>query len=553
MKTSRRFGSLLLLGLLVGCGAASPEPEVPIVPPPVSQPKVAKTPPPVVLTTPDAPFRQKAPAADGSVTFVPPKIETLKLKNGLRVLFVERRDLPIVSVRVVIKGGAGDYDFKPGVASFMGSMLEQGAGKRSALEISDEYEAIGAQHGAGVDWDSAYVAVKVMSEHLERALDLLADVTLRPTFPEAEIERQKERRLGNLVQERRSAGAMAGNAVSATVFGRKHPYGHALVGREEDVKAVKKGALEGAYRTLFNAKHATLVVAGDVAKDDVIAKLEKAFGGWKPTAGAAPKAPATPKLSEKESRLVFVDLPKATQTQVLLAQPGAPFGSPDREVISVLNAILGGTFGSRINLNLREDKGITYGARSRFGLYRGAGSFTAGGAMAAKDGGGLAAATTVAIRELFAEVQKMRDVEVSDDELKNAKEQMKLAMPGRFETVSEVTSALEDLAVYDLPADDFGKRVARIEAVTAKDIKRVATDLLRPKAMKVVVVGDKAKLEADLDKLHLGPMDVRDATGEPVKADAPKKEEPSAAPSKTDTKPSAPKAGAPKKEPALKK
>lgn len=500
----------IALASFVGCGGADVEPQIPR-PVVTVPPKVAEAPPPAPRITPDAPFRAKAPAPDGEVTFVAPKVQAFKLKNGVRVLFVERRELPIVSVRVVVKGGAGDYAaLKPGVASFMGAMLEQGAGKRNALQISDDYEAIGAAHGAGLDWDSGFATFKVLSQHLEAALGILGDIVMQPTFPEDEVSRMRDRRLGALVQDRKNPGAMAGNAISATVFGRQHPYGHSMIGREDDVKAIKREALLKAYREIFSPKNATVIVAGDVTQADLQPKLEKAFGGWKNAGGPAPKAPPTPKENDKDPRLVVVDLPGATQSQVFLAQPGVPFSTPDRDAIQVMNAILGGTFGSRINMNLRERNAYTYGARTRFGLLRGAGSFTAGGAMKTET-------TIPAIRELFNEVGAMRDREVSAEELSNAKEQLKLAMPARFETVGEVTAALEDLAVYDLPLDDFDKRIARIEAVTAPDVKRVASSILKPKTMKVVVVGDKSKILSELDQLKLGALDQRDPYGDPIK------------------------------------
>jgi len=512
IRARHSLSALAIALVLAGCGpeGGSETPVVAPTPTVTAPPRAAEAPPPVRVT-PDAPFRDKAPAPEGTVTFVPPKIESFKLKNGLRVLFVERRELPVVSVRVAVKGGAGDYaDLKPGVASFMGAMLEQGAGKRSALQLSDDYEALGAQHGAGVDVDSGYVALKVLSQHLDAALAIFGEVVQSPTFPEEEITRLRERRLGALVADKKSPGAMAANAVSATVFGRQHPYGHSTTGREEDVKAIKRDALVKAYKEIFSPKNATIIVAGDVAKADLEAKLEKAFGGWKAAGGPAPKAPTTPKENEKAARLVLVDFPGATQSQVLLAQPGVAFSTPDRDAISVMNAILGGTFGSRINMNLREKNGYTYGARSRFGIHRGAGSFTAGGAMKTE-------ATVPAVRELFTELAAIRDRDVTAEELSAAKEQIKLTMPARFETVSDVTAALEDLAVYDLPLDDFAKRVARVEAVTAADVKRVARSILHPKTMKVVIVGDRAKISGELESLNLGAPDVRDPYGDPLK------------------------------------
>ena len=217
---------LLLSAGAVSCGGQAPLPPPPPAPAPVaSWPAVVQAAP--ARATPDAPFREAPPEAGPAVTWTPPVIESWSLSNGARVLFVERHDLPIVSVRVVTAAGAGERDgARPGATVFMGAMLEQGAGTRSALALSDEYEALGADHGASCDWDSCVVRAKVLASRLDGALERVADVALRPTFDAAEIERQRQRWLGNLKQEKNSPPAMAQNTLAAVVFGRQHPYGH---------------------------------------------------------------------------------------------------------------------------------------------------------------------------------------------------------------------------------------------------------------------------------------------------------------------------------------
>jgi zinc protease len=503
---------LLVTSVLVLAACAS----TPSLPPPPAAPPSVPLPPPAApvepprAETPDAPYRAAPPPADGSVVFTPPKIASFTLKNGVRVLMVERHELPIVAVRVVVKGGQGDFaSERPGVMSFVGAMLEQGTATRSALQISDEYEAIGAQHGAGIQWDSGGTSVKVLAEHLDKALAILADVVQKPAFPEAEIARLKARRVAALSLEKNSPPAMAANALAATVFGRAHPYGHSLTGREDDIKKVGRDELLKAYRRAFVPRNAAIVVAGDVTRKDLEPKLEAAFGAWK--GGPAP-ALATPKVttSKDAPRLVLVDRPGAPQTQVLLAEPGVAMSTPDRDALTVMNAILGGVFSSRINMNLREAHAYTYGARSRFSMRHGSGPFNAGGAIFADK-------TGPAIHELFTELTRMAQEDVKEEELADAKEFIKLGMPGRFETVTEVTGALEDLFVYDLPLDEYATRAQRIGAVTAADVKKAATAHIHPRTLKVIVVGDRAKLEAGLEPLHLGVAEVRDAFGDLVK------------------------------------
>jgi zinc protease len=425
------------------------------------------------------------------------------MPNGVHVLLAERHDLPIVSVRVASAVGAGDLPgARAGVVAFMGSMLEQGAGKRDALALSDEFEALGADHGAWCDWDSCGVRVKVLASRLPAAMDLLADVALRPTFPDAEFERLHKRMLGFLQQEKSSPGAMEQNALAAAVFGRAHPYGHSLHGSLADVEKLNRGDVERAYKGVFAPKSTTIVAAGDVTAADLKALLDARFGSWK---AAATPAQRLPPAVHAKARVVLVDAPGAAQSQVFLADEGAPESTPDRIPLGVMNAILGGMFSSRINLDLREAHAYTYGAHSRFGMRHGAGPFVAGGAI-------FAAHTVDAVKELLAQVTRIRDEPVTDQELADAKENAKLALPARFESVDEVTGALADVAVYGLPLDEYATRTARIDAVTAADVQRVAKKWLHPAALRIVVTGDREKLESGLSAL--GSVEVRDAYGD---------------------------------------
>ena len=387
------------LVLVAACGGA---------PAPVSPPPASPTPAPVasagntLRVTPDAPFRQKAPAPDGTVQFVAPKIAEAKLKNGLRVLIVERHDLPIVSARLVVSAGAGDVpDARPGVMSFLGSMLEQGTKKRSALQLSDDFDAIGAHHGAWVDWDSAGVSIRVLSERLDAGLELMADVALAPTFPEAEVERLRTRRITAIQAEKSSPGTIASNTTAAALFGRGHPYGHSITGEEGDAKKLTRAEIVRAYDRLFSPRNAALVVAGDVTAATLLPKLEATFGSWKAKPGAVTrKPPKTPAKAATDKRVVFVDRAGA-QSQIQLVRLGVPHSVKDREAFVIANAILGGMFSSRVNMNLREKHSYTYGARSYFAMRHGAGPFLVAAAVFADK-------TGPAIKEALNEPEGLR-------------------------------------------------------------------------------------------------------------------------------------------------
>jgi predicted Zn-dependent peptidase len=495
---------------LSACGGETPAPVAPKPQLPPLPPLPPET--PVPTETPDAPFRQQQPPANGKITFVAPKVVETQLKNGLRVLIVERHELPVVGVGLVVGAGAGDVDgARPGALSFLGGMIEQGTKKRSALQISDDFEAIGAQHGAWFDWDSGGVSVKVLSDKLDAALELMSDVALHPTFPDAEVERLRARRIAGIQSEKSSPGTMAQNALVATLFGRAHPYGHSLGGEESDAKKLTRAELVRVYERLFVPKNSAIVVAGDITKDALLPKLEATFGGGAWKGGATPishKGPKAPTKAATEKRIVLVDRAGA-QSQIQIVRPGVPYATKDRESIVVMNAILGGMFSSRINMNLREKNAYTYGARSYFAMRHGAGPFLVGGSVHAEK-------TVPAIKEVFNELEGLRRDGPTEDELALAKESIRLAMPGRFETAGDVASAVADLVVYDLPLDDFEKRLARIDAVTAADVKRVAGEYLKADAMTVVVVGGKATLAPQLETLGLGPFEERDAYGNPL-------------------------------------
>ena len=442
--------------------------------------------------------------------WIPPRIDSWKLSNGIRVLFVERHDLPIVSVRFVSTVGAGDLlGARPGTVAFMGAMLEQGAGKRDALTISDDYEVLGAEHGAACDWDACVASVKVLSSRVASALNVLSDVVVRPTFPGAEVERLRKRWLASFEQEKSSPPAIEQNALAAVVFGRADPYGHNLRGAPAYFEKLSRDEIEGVWRRAVRPASTALVVAGDVVPANLHAILQADFGQWPGGVAVRPVAPQPRRMpAGSDAPIVVVDVPGAAQSQVFVAEEGAAMSTPDRIPITVMNLILGGLFSSRINLDLREAHAYTYGAHSRFSFRHRAGPFVAGGAMFAEHTGD-------AVRELLAQIQRIRAEAVTAEELADAKEHAKLALPARFESVGDVTDALQEIAVYGLPLDEYASRAAQIDAVTEAEVQRVARQWLRPDAMRIVVTGDRAKIEKDLSSL--GRIEWADVYGDLVK------------------------------------
>jgi predicted Zn-dependent peptidase len=335
----------------------------------------------------------------------------------------------------------------------------------------------------------------------------VADIALRPTFPDPEIERVRKRWISGMQADRSNPPAMERNALAAALFGRAHPYGHGLRGESGTLEKLTRAEIDQAWHRAFVPRSSTIVVAGDVAEADLRALLEARFGKW--SGGAASRGHVAQAPRSTGPRVVLVDVPGAAQSQVYLAQQGAPFASPDRIPLGVMNLVLGGMFSSRINLELREAKAYTYGARSGFSMRHGAGPFSAGGAMFVEH-------TADSVKALLGQVTRLRDEAVTAEELADAKENAKLALPARFESVDDLAGALSDLAVYDLPLDDFATRASRIDAVTPADVQRVARKWLHPETMRIVVTGDRSKIEHELAAIVDGKIELRDAFGDPI-------------------------------------
>lgn len=501
----------VIFGLtLVGCVATQSTQPVPPPPdPPASSNQANTEKPPEWNANPDDSFRKNAPKPGPDVTFVPPNIQEQKLTNGIRVLYVERKDLPAVAIQIISDRGAEAST--QGVASFAATLLLSGTKTKSALQISDAFEALGAQYYSGADWDSVYLGAKVLNNHFSDAAGLLADILINPTFPKDEIERERSKRLTSLAQEIDSPGRLMGRALAEVLYPAKHAYSATLLGDEASLNAINSASLSAFHQQQIKPNHLTIAVSGNVSKDEVVKTLEKHFGSWRGVAPAA-TSPQTPAFDPKSPKIVIVDKPKAAQSNLVVASVGVGRSTPDFEALLILNTVLGGKFSSRLNLRLREELGITYGVGSRFDMRHGPGPFSAGGAIVTKS-------TAQGVKEIFAAIEKIRAEGISDEELADAKSYLIKQLPSRFESVGEMASTMTSLSLYGLPLDEFNHRAEKIQKLTKAQILDAAKKHLMPDQMKVVIVGDASVIKSDLEALKLGSIDVR----QPPKAPAPSK------------------------------
>jgi zinc protease len=354
--------------------------------------------------------------------------------------------------------------------------------------------------------DASTISTRALTQNFGAALDLVADVTLHPSFPADEIERQRVNRLGQLVQQRENANALAAKILATVLYGDAHPYGYTEVGTEASVKAMTREGMMAFWKQNFVPNNAALVVAGDITMAELRTLAEKSFGSWQ---RGTPVRPALTTPNTAPARVVIVDRPGAPQTQVRVVGIGAARSSPDFRPLQVMNTALGGLFSSRINMNLREAHGYTYGASSGFIFRKAPGPFQVAAGIRTD-------VTAPAVTEIFKEIRGMADAPMGADELKRAKDALANSLPGAFETSADAAASYSNVYIYDLGLDYYARYAESVNAITSEQALAVAKKYLVPDQLIVVVVGDRAKIEPELRKLNLGPVEIRDPEGKAI-------------------------------------
>ncbi len=456
----------------------------------------------------DAPWRADAPQAGPARPLNLPVPEIFKLQNGLTVMYTYRPGLPVVAANLVFNTGSGANPVdKPGLASFTANMLQQGTDTRNATQIADEAALLGTTLSSGANMDGSSVGASSLTKNFPGVLDLMSDIVLHPTFPPDEVERRRASRLAAFADDRGDPNVIVSRTGVSALFGPHSPFGYDNNGTEDSIKAMSRDDMMNFWKTHYVPKNAALVVAGSIAVDELKTLAESKFGSWQ---GGETSVPSTGTLEPTKAKIVIVDRPGAQQTMVRLLQMGVQRATPDYPVIEVMNSELGGLFSSRINLNLREEHGYTYGASSFFVYRRPLGYFGVGGGIRTD-------ATAPAVTEIFKEINRMIDTPMKPEELNLAKDSQSRSLPGMFETNGGAAGALSEIFMYNLARDYYEKLPERLNAVTAEDAEAVAKKYLHPDQMILVCVGDRAKIEPELLKLDLGAIEFRDADGKIVK------------------------------------
>lgn len=453
---------------------------------------------------PDATFRaQQPPPLAQQPQFQPPSPVQRKLKNGARVLIVENHALPLVAVDVrFLRGIDADPSEKPGLADFVADMVDEGTKSRSAEKLAEEIEDLAAHLGAGASLETTTVHLNCLTETLPKALELLADVVQNPAFRQEDVERVRSLKLTAIEQKKANPGALAGDEAAKILYGAGHPWGQPSGGTPESVGAIASADLAAFHAKWWVPNAAVISVAGDVQAAEIVRLLNQKFASWKPRKLPRLSLPAFPKLRRRE--IVALEKPGTTQAQVWVI--GRLFKATDPAAIPlrVANMTLGGLFTSRLNLNLREKHGYSYGVFSSLSLLRSSGTFSARGGIVAKN-------TVEAVAEYERELQGFSNGKVSDAELAAAKEALVRGLPAALETNDAVSGAMGNLVSLGLPLDYYRTFPARIGKVSQQDVKRVVTQWITPERWPVVIVGPVAQSKEALEKLNLGPVSISPA------------------------------------------
>ena len=439
--------------------------------------------------------RDRLPVPGPTRNFPFPAIEKSTLPNGLRVWTVHHTQVPLVAFTLLIRRGASsDPAGKDGLAAVTADMLDEGSGDRSAIEIHEALARLGAQFDTDIGSDATVTSVTVLSRFTRRALDLLSDVVVRPAIRDEDFSRVRQLRLHRLTQLRDMPGAVADRAFLKLLYGA-HPYGHSPIGSEASLASMQVDDARAFHARAIRPNVSTLIAVGDCDHAEMVRMAAEAFADW---TGNGDSETADSGPLPQAGRINVVPRPHAPQSELRIGQVSVARDTPDYHPLVVANTILGGQFVSRINLNLREDKGLTYGARTAFEFRRRSGPFVL--QVSVQTSG-----TAKAIEESLGEIAGIRGSRpVTAAELELGIAALTRGYARSFETGEQIGRGALQLALYELPDDYFEQFVPRVEQVTAEDVSRVMTQHLDPARLVTLVVGDLDVIGPDLARLGLG-------------------------------------------------
>jgi len=475
----------------------------------------------LVIGIASASWAQKAPtkpaAFDRTVTPAPgvapalrvPTWTSMKLTNGAQLVVSSRHNLPLVSVDINFVGGSDQYDpaNKPGVGEFSGAMLSEGTKTKSGDDISNALQLLGTGVRIGVSGEAGAISFLATTDKVERVLQIVEDMLVNASFPAEAIERYRARRLVALTQAKDRTNVIAARVFNKTVYGTAHPYGRFV--DEQSVQAISRDDIVNFAKTYFTPGHAIITVVGDVEPAAVRAMMDRVLAPWS-GGGSMPSFDYPTVTPPKATTIYLVDKPGAAQSSFLIGLPGPPRDTPDYYALEVLNTSLGGMFQSRLNADIREQKGYSYQVSSDFSYGKGPGAFRTGGDI-------VTAKTDSALIEFMSQLRAIRSTRpITDDELKMAEDNLVQSLPQQFSSVGAVNGSISDLYLEQLPQDYYQSYARNVRAVTKDDVTRVANKYIDIDHLAIVIVGDRKQIEQPLKATNVAPVVVLDLNGDPV-------------------------------------
>ncbi len=465
---------------------------------------------PVALGARQALDRSKIPPPGKTLELRVPTWTKTTLSNGADLIVSEKHDLPLVSFSLIVLGGSDQFEQadRRGLAGIAASMLSEGTTTRDGEALSNALQLLGTSINAGIGSESGSIGFVSMTGKFQPTLEILADMLLHSTFPAPALERIRAQRLVALTAGRAQPGAIARRVFPRVLYGPSHPFGQLTT--EETLMAITRDDVVAFVKAYFQPGRAAVIVTGDIAPAAAKAAVEKALSGW-PAGGSKPSFSYPPLPAKQPTTIYLVDKPGAAQSTFAIGNPGPPRSTPDYYAIEVMNTLLGGMFQSRLNANIREEKGLSYGVTSMFAFGKGPGPVRAGGDI-------VSAKSDVALVEFMKELRGIQGSRpITDEELETSKASLVQSLPGMFASVTSIGGAISRLWTEGLPNDYYQRYGAKINAVTKADMVRVAKQYIDLDHLSIIIVGDRATIEGPLKATAVAPIVALDIEGQPVK------------------------------------
>ncbi len=432
-------------------------------------------------------YRSIKPLPSEELDFIVPRIQIFKLENGLTVYFVERHNLPILRLNIVSESGSKfDQPAKKGLANLFSMMIDEGAGKYSALELSDEFELLGSNFDIRCNSDCIYFSLRTLKENYEKSLSLLAAIITSPRLLKEDYEREQRKVLTRILQMKDDPDEMANTAFDYLLFGKENPYAYPILGYEENVRQISNEDIRLFYENYFAPNKSALIAAGDITRPELEEKINYYFQNWK--AKDVKQIPVSIQEDQGLQKIYFINRENSVQTEIRIGHVSSKRNDYDFFPKMILNTVLGGQFSSRINLNLREKKGYTYGASSSFYYYKECAYFIVSTSVGAEN-------TADAVKELFNELNKIRNG-VKQEEIEFAKSSIIRKFPSNFETNSQIASAISRMFIHQLHDNHFQTYIEKLRRVSIEQVNQASLENIFPDQMITVLAGDKNKLAA---------------------------------------------------------